>query len=133
MPLAASPSLLHNPTHSFYGLSPAGPSSAPHVIDTLNDELIVVDSDGSPPPPPTIPPGAGMVSTTSLLSELEHVSISLPLSTPEGMEIDALAWFSGNPILELEVGQDAWEMADCTLNGAIGYGKTVEEIVQIIR
>ena len=132
-PSAASPSLLRNPTHSFSGLSPAGPSSAPHVVNTPNDELIVVDSDGSPPPPPTIPPGAGAVSTTSLLSKLERVSISLPLSTPEGTEIDALARFSGNPVLELEAGQDAWEMADRALNGAIGYGKTVEEIAQIIR
>ena len=117
LPSAASPSLLCNPMHSFSGLSLAGPSSVPHVVNTPNDELIVVDSDGSPPPPPTIPPGTGAVSTTSLLSKLKCVSISLPLSTPKGTEIDALARFSGNPILELEVGQDAWEMADRTLNG----------------
>ena len=55
-PSAASPSLLCNPMHSFSSLSLAGPSSAPHIIDTPNDELIVVDSDGLPPPPTTIPP-----------------------------------------------------------------------------
>ena len=36
-------------------------------------------------------------------------------------------------ILELEAGQDAWKMADQTLNGAIGYGKTVEDIAKMIR
>jgi hypothetical protein len=47
--------------------------------------------------------------------------------------MDVLARFSGNPVLELAAGEDAWEMADRALNGAIGYGKTVEDIAKIIR
>lgn len=122
----------------FSGLSQASLSSAPHihVVDTQNDEPIVIDSDGSPPPPPTsttITLTAGTLSTTSLLSELERMSVSLPLSIPEGTEMDVLARFSGNPVSELEAGQDGWEMADRVLNGAIGYGKTIEDIAKIIR
>ena len=37
------------------------------------------------------------------------------------------------PNLELEDGQDAWEMADSALNRVIGFGKTVDEIAKIIR
>jgi hypothetical protein len=47
--------------------------------------------------------------------------------------MDVLARFSGNPVLELETGQDAWEMADGALNGTIGYDKTVGDIAKIIR
>lgn len=132
---AAAPSLLSNPTHTFSNSSQVGLSSAPHIDNTPNEEFIVIDLDASdlPPSPPTIPPSTGTVSTVSLLSELEHVSISLPLSTPEGTEMDVLARFSGNPLLELEAGEDAWEMADRALNRAIGYGKTVEDIAKIIR
>jgi hypothetical protein len=115
-------------------LSQTGPSSTSYVVNTPNDELIAVDLDGSLPPPPIRPLSAGTASTTSLLSKLECVSISLPLSTPEGTEIDALGpCLVGTPLLELEAGQDAWKMVDHALNGVIGYGKTVEEIVQIIR
>jgi hypothetical protein len=46
--------------------------------------------------------------------------------------MDVLAQFSGNPVLELEAGQDAWEMADGALNGTIGYDKTVKDIAKII-
>jgi hypothetical protein len=38
-----------------------------------------------------------------------------------------------NPVLELAAGEDAWEMADQALNGAIGYGKMIEDIAKIIR
>ena len=113
LPSAIAPSLLCNPTHSFSGLFQAGPSSAPHVIDTLNNELIVIDLDGLPPSPTIASSaGAGAGSTTSLLLELKRVSVSLSLSTSEGTEMDILAWFSGNPALELKAGEDAWEMAD---------------------
>jgi hypothetical protein len=108
-PLTAAPSLLQDPTPSFSGSSQDGPSSAPPVVNTPDDEHMVINSDGSPLPPP---PGAGAVSSSSLLSELEHVSVSLPLSIPEGTEMDVLARFSGNPVLELEASQDVWEMAD---------------------
>ena len=47
--------------------------------------------------------------------------------------MDILARFSVDPVLELEAGDDAWEMADRALNGVIGYCKTVEEIAKIIR
>lgn len=132
---AAAPSLLPNPTLSFSGSSQAGPSSTSHVVDTPNDEPIVIDSDsdGSPPPPPTMAPSTDAVSTTSLLSELECVSVTLPLSISEGTDMDVLAQFSRNPVLELEAGQDAWEMADGALNGTIGYDKTVEDITKIIQ
>ena len=131
MPSAIAPSLLRNPTHTFSGSSQAGPSSAPHIIDTPDNELIVIDLDGLPPPL-MIAPSAGAGSTTLLL-ELERVSVSLPLSISEGTEMDILAQFSGNPALELEAGKDAWEMADRALNGAFGYGKSVEDITKIIR
>ena len=86
---AAAPSLLPNPTLSFSGSSQAGPSSTSHVVDTPNDEPIVIDSDseGSPPPPPTMAPSTDAVSTTPLLSELERVSVTLPLSIPEGTDM----------------------------------------------
>ena len=123
-------SFLHDPTRSFSSSSQAGLSSAPHIVNSPNNDPIVIELDGSPSPPPMIAPSS---STTSLLSELERVSVSLPLSTPEGTEMDILARFSVDPVLELEAGDDAWEMADRALNGVIGYGKTVEEIATIIR
>ncbi|KAF8237867.1 hypothetical protein L208DRAFT_1218503, partial [Tricholoma matsutake] len=55
-------------------------------------------------------------SISSLLLKLERMTASLPQSIPEGLAMDTLAWFSGNPVLELEDGQDAWEMADPALN-----------------
>ena len=130
-PSARAPSLLSNPTHPFSALSQAGPSSGPHTVTNLIDGPTVIDLDGSPPPPPVVP-SPGNISA-SLLSELERVSGSLPLSTPEGMELDILSRFSGNPVSELEAGQDPWETADRALNGAIGYDKTVEDITKIIR
>lgn len=57
---------------------------------------------------------------------------SLPVSIPEGLVLDTLARFSSNPVLELEDGQDAWEMVDPALNRAIGFGKTVDEIAKIV-
>lgn len=117
--------------HPVSALSQVGPSSGPHTVADLINEPIVIDLDGSPPLP-TILPSPGNVSA-SLLSELEHISGSVPLSTPEGMELDILSCFSGNPVSELEAGQDPWEMVDRALNGAIGYDKTVEDITKIIQ
>ena len=126
-----APSLLSNPTNPFSALSQVGPSSGPHTVADLINEPIVIDLDGLPLPP-TVLPSPGNVSV-SLLSELECVSGSLPLSTPEGTELDILFCFSGNPVSELETGQDPWEMADQALNGAIRYDKMVEDITKIIR
>jgi len=97
-----------------------------------NDFTLITDVDG-PSPPSITTPSAGVLSVSSLLSELERVTASLPWSIPEGLATETLARFSGNPVLELEDGQDAWEMADPALNRAIGFGKTVDEIAEIIR
>ena len=96
--------------HPVSALSQAGPSSGPHTVTDLINEPTVIDLDSSPPPP-TVLPSPGDVSP-SLLSELEHVSSSLPLSTPEGTELNILSHFSGNPVSELKAGQDPWEMVD---------------------
>ncbi|KAF8234737.1 hypothetical protein L208DRAFT_1393583 [Tricholoma matsutake] len=69
-------------------------------------------------------PSTSTVSTTPLLLELKCVSVTLPLSIPKGTDMDVLAQFSRNPVLELEASQDAGEMADGALNGTIGYDKT---------
>ena len=64
---------LHDPTRSFSSSSQAGLSSAPHIVNSPNNDPIVIEFDGSPSPPPMIAPSG---STTSLLSELERVSLS---------------------------------------------------------
>jgi hypothetical protein len=96
-----------------------------------NDFSLITDVDGSSPPSITTP-SAGTLSVNSILLELEHVMASLPWSIPEGLATDTLAQISGNPSLELEDGQDAWEMADPALNWAIRFGKAVNEIAEII-
>lgn len=107
------------------------PQAGPPI--PVNDFSLIIDVDGSPSPIATPRPSAGVLSVSSILSELELVTASLPRPIPEGLETDILARFSGNPNLELEDGQDAWEMADSALNRVIGFGKTVDEIAKIIR
>ena len=126
----AVPSFLRNPAPSF---SPqTGPLAASPTPD--NDFILTIDVDASGSSPPSImTPSAGALSASSILSEFERVTASLPWSIPEGLATDTLSRFSGNPSLELEDGQDAWEMADPALNWAIGFGKTVDEIAEIIR
>jgi hypothetical protein len=71
--------------------------------------------------------------SSPLLSELAHVARTLPLSVAIAVPTDALAAYSGHPRLELENGDDPWEMVDRALNRTLGYGKTVPEIALIIR
>ena len=137
-PSASMPSLIRN-SAPFEIFSPhAGPlAGSPMTNYPDNDFSLIIDVDASFPSPPsesiTTPSVLGALSVSSVLSELECTTASLPSSIPEGLATDILARFSGNPSLELEEGQDAWEMADQALNRAIGFGKSVGEIAEIIR
>lgn len=109
------------------------------IINTPKDDFITdVDASNSLPSGSITTPSAGhgahnaLTSLSLILSELENVTASLPWSIPKGLATDTLAWFSGNPSLELEDGHDAWEMADSVLSWVIGFGKTVNEIAAII-
>ena len=135
-PSASKPSLIRNSAAPFEIFPPhAGPLAGSPMTNT--SDHVIIDVDASFPGPLfesiTTPSVLGALSVSSILSELECTTASLPLSIPEGLETDILARFSGNPSLELEEGQDAWEMADQALNRAIGFGKSVDEVAEIIR
>jgi hypothetical protein len=79
------------------------------------------------------PWAADPLPTSTLFQSLRNCIVTLPTSVPLASKADLLARFSGDPTLEVEVGEDPWESLDPALNSAIGYGASVGEIARIIR
>ena len=57
----------------------------------------------------------------------------LPVTVLVGTEDDILAQFASALFVDPSEYDDAWEMVDKTLNGAIGYGMSVAAVSAIIR
>ena len=69
----------------------------------------------------------------SLVDRLRAATRMLPVTVRVGTEDDVLAQFSSAPFVDPSEYDDAWEMVDKTLNGAIGYGTSVAAVSAIIR
>jgi hypothetical protein len=77
--------------------------------------------------------GEGADLAGSLIDRLRVAIRMLPITVLVGTEDDVLAQFARAPFVDPSEYDDAWEMVDKTLNGAIGYGMSVAAVSAIIR
>jgi hypothetical protein len=69
---------------------------------------------------------------SKFITELHNLTIHLPLTVPIAVGTDPIASFAVKPTID--PGDDnQWEIYDQVLNGLLGWGKSEEEISQIIR
>ena len=105
------------------------PSDPPSVLSTPVPDSHLPQITTTPHTPAQLP----LSPKSPLLAKLKAIISTLPDSVVTGTKEDDLAQFSGDPIHEVDEGEDAWEMIDRALNRVIGYGKTATEIENVIR
>ena len=77
--------------------------------------------------------GEGADLAGSLIDRLRVAIRMLPITVLVGTEDDVLGQFARAPFVDPSEYDDAWEMVDKTLNGAIGYGMSIAAVSAIIR
>ena len=105
--------------HAYFNMSPPVPSATAHQSGSV---LIPCTSSQQSFP-----------AKSAFFAKLEVAISTLPVTVLIGTKEDDIAQFSGDPIHNLDDGEDAWEMIDKALNRVIGYGKTATEIEKMIR
>ena len=108
---------------------PASSSQVTAVAGSLANPIIISPEEVRVIEPRTADP----LPTSALFQSLRNCIATLPTMVPLASKADLLARFSGDPMLEVEAGEDPWESLDRALNIVIGYGASVGEIAGIIR
>ncbi|KAG1847031.1 hypothetical protein DFJ58DRAFT_843347 [Suillus subalutaceus] len=91
------------------------------LLSPCNDDVIGVDALG-----PVTPPGEELANEWRL-------SKGLFLNIPVGASDEILSRFGGDPRQEVEEDQGPLEMINRTLDNALGYGKTPEDLAKCMR
>jgi len=105
------------------------PSDEPGTVNFRDLDITALDNnEDSPMQALDLPPSSG-----SLINQLRAVTQSLPSSIAIGTEDDVLAQFSEPLVVNPNECDDAWQMIDKILNGAIGYDMSVAGVTAIIR
>lgn len=85
-----------------------------------------------PSPRPSVPrPKSPCPYALRLLDDVRRASLCLPDTVLEAGEGDTFAPFVDDPPVVPQ--NEAWEVLDRTLNNAVGWGRTAEEVVPILR
>ena len=133
---------------SFFSKAPTAAQVAIDTGTSLSSSLVHATAFAgpsmSPPVPSATAPQSGSVlipctssqqsfpAKSAFFAKLEVAISTLPVTVLIGTKEDDIAQFSGDPIHNLDDGEDPWEMIDKALNRVIGYGKTATEIEKLI-